>query len=75
LVDSTIGHKLLSFMDTFSGYNQILMDEANQEKTAFITNRGLFCYKVMPFGLKNAGANQQLVNKMFHDQIRRNVEV
>ena len=66
LVESTVGHKLLSFMDTFSSYNQ--MDEADQEKTAFITNRGLFCYKVMPFGLKNAGAMyQQLVNKMFHD--------
>jgi hypothetical protein len=66
LVDSTVGHKLLSFMDTFSSYNQ--MDEAYQEKTAFITSRGLFCYKVMPFGLKNVGAMyQRLVNKMFHD--------
>jgi ribonuclease HI len=76
LVDSTAGHKLLSFMDAFSGYNQIQMEEENQEKTAFITSRGLFCYKVMPFGLKNAGATyQRLVNKMFHDQIGRNVEV
>ena len=56
LMDSTIGHKLLSFMDAFSGYNQIKMDEADQEKTSFITSQGLFCYKVMPFGLKNAGA-------------------
>jgi ribonuclease HI len=76
LVDSTAGHKLLSFMDAFSGYNQIQMAEEDQEKTAFITSRGLFCYKVMPFGLKNAGAiYQRLVNKMFHDQIERNVEV
>uniref|UniRef100_A0A2N9HW46 Reverse transcriptase domain-containing protein n=1 Tax=Fagus sylvatica TaxID=28930 RepID=A0A2N9HW46_FAGSY len=76
LVDSTAGHKLLSFMDAFSGYNQIRMEEEDQEKTAFITSRGLFCYKVMPFGLKNAGATyQRLVNKMFHDQIGRNVEV
>uniref|UniRef100_A0A2N9ESH3 Uncharacterized protein n=1 Tax=Fagus sylvatica TaxID=28930 RepID=A0A2N9ESH3_FAGSY len=76
LVDSTAGHKLLSFMDAFSGYNQIQMTEGDQEKTAFITSRGLFCYKVMPFGLKNAGATyQRLVNKMFHDQIGRNVEV
>uniref|UniRef100_A0A2N9HJT9 Uncharacterized protein n=1 Tax=Fagus sylvatica TaxID=28930 RepID=A0A2N9HJT9_FAGSY len=76
LVDSTAGHKLLSFMDAFSGYNQIQMAEEDQEKTAFITSRGLFCYKVMPFGLKNAGATyQRLVNKMFHDQIGRNVEV
>uniref|UniRef100_A0A2N9F9R7 Uncharacterized protein n=1 Tax=Fagus sylvatica TaxID=28930 RepID=A0A2N9F9R7_FAGSY len=76
LVDSTAGHKLLTFMDAFSGYNQIVMDEGDQEKTSFITSRGLFCYKVMPFGLKNAGATyQRLMNRMFHDQIGRNVEV
>ena len=76
LVDSTVSHKLLSFMDAFSGYNQIKMDEANQEKTSFVTNQGLFCYEVMPFGLKNAGATyQQLVNHMFRPQIGRNVEV
>ena len=76
LVDSTTRHKLLSFMDAFSGYNQIQMTEEDQEKTAFITSKGLFCYKAMPFGLKNAGATyQRLVNKIFHDQIGRNVEV
>ena len=52
------------------------MDEADQEKTSFITSQGLFCYKVMPFSLKNAGATyQRLVNHMFHPQIGRNVEV
>ena len=67
LVDSTASHQLLSFTDAFSGYNQINMDEADQEKTSFITSQGLFCYKVMPFGLKNAGATyQRLVNHMFH---------
>ena len=67
---------MLSFMDAFSRYNQIKMDEADQEKTSFITSQGLFCYKVMPFGLKNAGATyQRLVNRMFHLQIGRNVEV
>ena len=66
LVDSTARHKLLSFMDTFSGYNQIRMDNANQEKTSFVTSQGLFCYKVMPFGLKNGGATyQRPVNHMF----------
>jgi hypothetical protein len=76
LIDSTAGHKILTFMDAFSGYNQIVMDESDQEKTSFITSRGLFCYKVMPFGLKNAGATyQRLMNRMFHDQIGRNVEV
>ena len=52
------------------------MDEADQEKTSFITSQGLFCYKVMPFGLKNAGATyQMLMNKMFVNQIGRNVHV
>ena len=66
LVDSTVGHQLLSFMDAFSGYNQIRLDKADQEKTSFVTSQGLLCYKVMPFGLKNVGATyQRLVNKMF----------
>ena len=70
LVDSIVGYKQLSFIDAFSGYNQIRMDKADQEKTSFITSQGLFCYKVMHFGLKNAGATyQRLVNHMFHPQI------
>ena len=69
LVDSTTGHKLLTFMDAFSGYNQIQMAEEDQEKMAFITSQGLYCYRVMPFGLKNAGATyQRLVNQMFNKQ-------
>ena len=56
LVDSTAKHQLLSFIDAFSSYNQIRMHEDNQEKTSFVTSQGLFCYKVMPFDLKNAGA-------------------
>ena len=63
-------------MDAFSGYNQIRMAEEDQEKASFITSQGLYCYKVMPFGLKNAGATyQRLVNKMFSKQIGRNMEV
>ena len=63
-------------MDAFSRYNQIRIDEADQEKTSFVTSQDLFCYKVMPFGLKNAGATyQRLVNHMFRLQIGRNVEV
>ena len=71
LVDSTAQHQLLSFMDAFSGYNQIRMGKAS-----FVTSQGLFCYKVMSFGLKNAGAMyQRLMNKMFASQIERNVQV
>ena len=76
LVDSTTRHELLSFMDAFLGYNQIKMNEDDQEKTSFVTSQGLFCYKVMPFGLKNAGATYlRLMNKMFAYQIGRNVQV
>ena len=75
-MDSTATHKLLTFMDAFSRYNQIKMAEEDQEKTAFITSQRLYCYKVMPFRLKNAGATyQRLVNKMFNKQIGRNMEV
>ena len=69
LVDSTARNQLLSFMGAFSRYNQIKMEEADQEKTSFVTSQKLFCYKVMPFGLKNA----RLMNKMFAHQIGRNV--
>ena len=76
LVDATAGHELLSFMDAYSGYNQIRMYEEDQEHIAFLTNQGLYCYKVMLFGLKNAGETyQRLVNKMFKDQIGKTMEV
>ncbi|CAI9762903.1 unnamed protein product [Fraxinus pennsylvanica] len=76
LVDSTFGHELLSFMDAYSGYNQIPMFSGDEDSTSFITDRGLYCYRVMPFGLKNAGATyQRLVNKMFVDQQGKKMEV
>ena len=76
IVDATAGHELLSFMDAFSGYNQISMDPSDQEKTSFVTCQGTYCYRVMPFGLNNAGATyQRLVNKMFHKQIGTSMEV
>ena len=76
MVDATAGFELLSFMDAFSGYNQILMHPNDQEKTAFVTERGIYCYKVMPFGLKNAGSTyQRLVNKMFADLLGKTMEV
>ena len=66
LVDNASGYATLSFMDAYSGYNQILMHPSDQNKTAFITDFGNYCYKVMPFGLKNAGATyQRLMDKVF----------
>jgi hypothetical protein len=59
LVDATMGHEIFSFMDGYSGYNQIKMAPEDEELTAFRTPKGIFCYKVMPFGLKNAGATYQ----------------
>ncbi|XP_048623642.1 uncharacterized protein LOC125592488 [Brassica napus] len=76
LVDSTAGNEMLTFMDAFSGYNQIIMHPDDREKTAFITDRGTYFYKVMPFGLKNAGATyQRLVKKMFADKLGVTMEV
>ena len=63
LVDSTADHELLTFMDAFLGYNQIRRNEEDQEKTAFVTSQGLYYYRIMLFGLKNARATyQRLVN-------------
>ncbi|XP_027158086.1 uncharacterized protein LOC113759712 [Coffea eugenioides] len=76
LVDSTIGCEIFCFLDAFKEYHQIALDEEDKEKTAFITEYGTYCYTTMPFGLKNAGATyQRLVNKLFKNQIGRNMEV
>ena len=75
LVDATSEHQLLSFVDAYSGYNQIQMDPTDEEKTTFITSQGLYCYKVMPFGLKNAGATYQRLVKMFHELLGKTMEV
>ncbi|XP_072076615.1 uncharacterized protein [Arachis hypogaea] len=76
LVDAASGHRYLSFMDAYSGYNQIPMHRPDEEKMAFITPDGTYCYTVMPFGLKNAGATyQRLVNKIFQDLSGTKLEV
>ncbi|CAJ2669084.1 unnamed protein product [Trifolium pratense] len=76
LVDNSSGFKLLSFMDAYSGYNQIPMAVADREKTAFMTESGNYYYNVMPFGLKNAGATyQRMMNKVFRGQIGDMLEV
>ena len=76
LVDAMSGHALLSFMDAYSGYNQIQMHVPDQEHTSFITDCRLYCYKVIPFDLKNVGATyQRLTNMMFKEQIGKTMEV
>lgn len=76
LVDSTAEFELFSFMDGFSGYNQIQMKVEDKSKTSFMTSRGTFCYKVMPFGLKNTGATyQRAMVSLFHDMMHKEIEV
>jgi len=75
LVDSVSGCKLFSFLDAFLGYNQIKMHPMDEEKTAFMTERSCYCYKVMPFRLKNAGATyQRLMDKVLAPMLGRNVQ-
>ncbi|KAM1237264.1 hypothetical protein ACFX2J_038117 [Malus domestica] len=73
LIDFTVRCELLSFMDAYLGYNQILMNLLDQDYTAFTTDRGLYCYKVMPFGL--GATYQRLVNSMFAKQIGKSMKV
>jgi hypothetical protein len=76
LVDATAGHDRMSFLDAFQRYHQIALSVEDQEKTAFITPLGIYCYKVMPFGLKNVGTTyQRMVTKMFKDQIGKTMEI
>ena len=76
LVDNTTGHALLLFMDGFLGYNRIKMAPKDMEKTSFITPWGTYCYKVMPFSLKNAGATyQHAATTLLRDLICKEVEV
>ena len=76
LVDNTAKNSRFSFMDGFSGYNQIRMTPEDREKTVFVTMWGTFCYKVMPFGLKNAGATyQRAMVTLFHDMMHKKIEV
>ncbi|XP_068466383.1 uncharacterized protein [Phaseolus vulgaris] len=74
LVDSASSCKVLSFLDAFSGYNQIKMHPRDESKTAFMTETCSYCFKVIPFGLKNAGATyQRLMDKVLAPMLGRNV--
>ena len=76
IIDSTAGSESLCFLDAYSGYNQIKMAVEDEEKTAFITPFGAFCYTAMTFGLKNAGATyQRCMQECLASQIGRNIHV
>jgi hypothetical protein len=76
IIDSMVGCARLSFLDAYSGYNQIKLKKEDEEMTAFITPYGVFCYQVMPFGLKNAGATyQRMMQNCLESQIGRNIQV
>ena len=76
LIDNTAGYEMLSFMNIFSGYNQIRLAEEDQDKTSFTTPWGTYCYVVMPFGLKNVDATyQRAMMAIFHDVIHIDMEV
>ncbi|GJT26465.1 reverse transcriptase domain-containing protein [Tanacetum coccineum] len=75
-VESLYGFPFKCFLDAYKGYHQIKMAKEDEEKTAFITSQGIYCYSKMPFGLRNARATyQHLVDKAFHKQVGRNLEV
>ena len=75
-MDNIAKHSLFSFMDGFSGYNQIRMVPKEMEKTTFVTIWGTFCYKVIPFRLKNVGATyQRAMVTLFHDMMHKEIEV
>ena len=75
LVDSAAGSSMFSFMDGYSGYNQICMAAKDAKKTAFRTPIGNFYYTVIPFGLKNAGATyQRTMTAIFHDMMHEEME-
>src|SRR5215216_1296050 len=76
IIESTAGCERLCFLDAYSGYNQIRLKVEDQEKKAFITPFGVFCYNTMPFVLKNVGATyQRCMQACLKDQIGRNVQV
>jgi hypothetical protein len=75
VVDSTTGSVLLCFFDCYSGYHQIALHPDDEDKTAFITPHDIYCYKVMTFGMKNAGATyQKAIQKCLKSQIGKNSE-
>ncbi|GJS56431.1 reverse transcriptase domain-containing protein [Tanacetum coccineum] len=74
-IESLMGFKYKCFLNTYKGYHQIQMSKKDEEKMAFHTDEGFFCYTKMPFGLKNMRAKyQRLVDTILEGQIGRNLE-
>jgi hypothetical protein len=74
-VDSTAGSVLLFFLDLYSGCHQIALHHNDEDKTAFIMPHGIYCYKVMTFVPKNAGATyQKAIQKCLKTHIGKNIE-
>ena len=74
LVDAAAGSEMLSMLDCFSGYHQIFMNKADEEKTSFTTPFGTYCYVRMLEGLRNTGCNfNRMIKKVLGDQVGRNV--
>ena len=76
LVDATVGHPWMSFLDAFQGYHHIPLALDDQEKIAFVTPIRNYHYKVMPFGLKNVGSTyQRMMTRMFESLLGKNIEI
>ena len=76
LVNATASHPRISFLDAFQGYHQIPLASGDQEKITFVTLTRNYYYKVMHFGLKNAGSTyQRMMTKMFKSQLGKSIEV
>ncbi|GAA0163064.1 hypothetical protein LIER_19025 [Lithospermum erythrorhizon] len=76
LADGSAGHEVFDFMDALRGYHQIKIYPEDEEKTVFMKEYGLYCWMVLPFGLKNAGATyKKMVNSIFTTQIGRDIEI
>ena len=76
LVDATVGHPRMSFLDAFQDYHQIPLALDDQEKTDFVTPIGNNHYRVMPFGLKNVGSTyQRMMTRMFKSLLGKNIEI
>ena len=70
ILNEVVGHECYSFIDGFSGYNQVPIAKEDQHKTTFVCEFGSFAYRKMPFGLRNAPTVfSRIVVKAFQEYI------